>query len=197
MSHYDTLGVRPDASDGEIRRAYRELARHLHPDRGRSDATAMAALNEAYRVLRDPGRRAAYDAAQRPSVTRPAPVSRPGAPSTGTPSPPAPLPPARFPWKLMIGMFVAGAAFVLVAAALFERTPPRPADGLLEPGSCVEIVENGDAREVVCAEGADQRVVATLVPTANPCPAGTEAHRDQQGRGTACLHPAVVATAGP
>ncbi len=94
-------------------------------------------------------------------------------------------------------MFVAGAVFVLVAAALFERTPPRPADGLLEPGSCVEIVENGDAREVVCDEDADQRVVAALVSTASPCPAGTEGYRDQQGRGTACLHPAVATTAGP
>ena len=63
MTHYDTLGVVPTASAAEIRDAYRRLARRHHPDRAAErDATAMAAINEAYRVLGDAGRRAAYDA---------------------------------------------------------------------------------------------------------------------------------------
>lgn len=50
-----------DATIGEIRRAYRLRARHVHPDRTGGDAAAMQALNEAWRVLGDPDRRRAYD----------------------------------------------------------------------------------------------------------------------------------------
>jgi hypothetical protein len=58
--HYRTIGVAPTASAGEIRTAYRSAARRLHPDAGGS-AEAMQRLNMAWDVLRDPGRRAAYD----------------------------------------------------------------------------------------------------------------------------------------
>lgn len=62
-THYERLGVPVDASTDEIRAAYRSLARVLHPDRSESavDPKDMAALNEAWFVLRDRGRRAAYD----------------------------------------------------------------------------------------------------------------------------------------
>ena len=195
MSHYDTLGVPPDADQATIRAAYRRLARRYHPDSGSSDPTAMAAVNEAYRVLREPARRALYDAslraptvgAQPRSAARSAPSAppRPHRPPVVSP----PTGPPRFPWKLVAFMFSVGALAVLVLAALREPSPPPPADGLLEPGSCVEIEPNGDAREVVCVDGATQRVVTALVPTGDPCPNGTEAHRDRQGRGTACLEP--------
>ena len=59
-THYDVLGVPATASAAEVRRAYHERARQLHPDRA-GDARAMADVNEAWRVLRDPGSRAAYD----------------------------------------------------------------------------------------------------------------------------------------
>jgi hypothetical protein len=58
--HYRTLGVPPTASAAEIRSAYRSAARRLHPDAGGS-AEAMQRLNMAWTILRDPGRRAAYD----------------------------------------------------------------------------------------------------------------------------------------
>ncbi len=205
MSHYDTLGVAPDADQATIRSAYRRLARRHHPDSGSSDPAAMAAVNEAYRVLREPARRAKYDASLRSAVG-----STPGSGrAAGTsPSPPSyhrptrppvvqvPPGPARFPWKLVAFMFAVGAAAVLVLAALSEPREPPPADNLLEPGSCVELEPNGDAREVVCGNGDAQRVVAALVPTGDPCPDGTEAHRDRQGRGTACLEPPPAAN-GP
>lgn len=72
MTHYEVLGVAPDAPAGEVRRAYLREARRHHPDRhagaapsataGRDAAERrMRELNEAWSVLRDPDRRAAYD----------------------------------------------------------------------------------------------------------------------------------------
>jgi curved DNA-binding protein CbpA len=60
---YRTLGVSPYADAGAISGAYRRLARELHPDVNHApDADRrMKELNQAYEVLRDPGRRAAYD----------------------------------------------------------------------------------------------------------------------------------------
>lgn len=59
-THYQVLGVVPSASLDEVRTAYRAAARTCHPDSGGS-VDAMQRLNEAWHVLSDPGRRAAYD----------------------------------------------------------------------------------------------------------------------------------------
>lgn len=61
MSHYDVLGVGPDADDREVRRAYLALARRHHPDVSGGDATRMRAVNEAWATLSDPVARARYD----------------------------------------------------------------------------------------------------------------------------------------
>lgn len=61
---YGLLGVRADASDEEIKRAYRRRARELHPDANGGDLEAEAKFKEvsfAYEVLSDPERRARYD----------------------------------------------------------------------------------------------------------------------------------------
>ncbi|MFV0309058.1 MAG: J domain-containing protein [Desertimonas sp.] len=199
--HYATLGVAPDADRGEIRRAYRRLARQLHPDhtlRARpDDGSAMAALNEAYRVLGDPGRRALYDAARRTGGSA-APMSAGGSARTsatpGSAGPGGLSPgPARVPWRLTLVMFGVGAVAVIVLAALADPTEPPPPDNLIDAGSCVVVERNGDAREVTCVGGdadtAGVRVVVALVASAPECPAATDAHRDRQGRGIACLAP--------
>ena len=60
---YETLGTHPDASEEEIKKAYRRAASQWHPDRNSSiDASAMfRKVQEAYELLSDPDRRKAYD----------------------------------------------------------------------------------------------------------------------------------------
>ena len=63
--YYEVLGVARDADDGEIKKAFRTLARQLHPDVNSHDPEAeekFKAAAEAYEVLSDPERRRTYDA---------------------------------------------------------------------------------------------------------------------------------------
>ena len=62
--YYEVLGVDRGASEGEIKKAYRRVAMKYHPDRNPDDATAeekFKEASEAYEILADPEKRAAYD----------------------------------------------------------------------------------------------------------------------------------------
>lgn len=62
--YYETLGVSPNATQNEIKQAYRRLARQHHPDVNPGDNDAdgrFKEINEAYQVLSDPEKRQVYD----------------------------------------------------------------------------------------------------------------------------------------
>ncbi len=62
--YYEILSIERTASDGEIKTAYRKLAMQFHPDRNPNNPEAeekFKECSEAYQVLSDPDKRAAYD----------------------------------------------------------------------------------------------------------------------------------------
>ncbi len=63
INYYEVLGVPREASQAEIRNAYRNLAKELHPDHPGGSAEEFSLLQEAHAVLSDPDRRRQHDEA--------------------------------------------------------------------------------------------------------------------------------------
>ncbi|MFL6161722.1 MAG: DnaJ C-terminal domain-containing protein [Jatrophihabitantaceae bacterium] len=79
---YKSLGVASDASESDIKKAYRKLAKDLHPDKNPGDATAeqrFKEVSEAYSVLSDASQRKEYDAVRAMTTGRARFTAGPGA----------------------------------------------------------------------------------------------------------------------
>jgi len=63
MDPYTTLGVKSDASDSDIKNAFRKLAVKYHPDRG-GDENKFKEINEAYDKIKTPEKRQQYEASK-------------------------------------------------------------------------------------------------------------------------------------
>lgn len=213
-THYDVLGVRADADAAEVRRAYVARARVLHPDRSQGRSTADAArmaramqdVNEAWRVLRSPSTRAAYDArlAGRPVSNRPGGPHPNGAgPARRAGGPDVDLDPTPY-YERPAGMVDPGASVVrslpwiaalVVLAAIFvfsafaggsDDGPRRTSSDLV--GRCVQSQQGLGVVQVPC-EAANEGRVDLVVERQSRCPEDTTA-RPVPGEGTwVCLRP--------
>src|SRR4028118_975987 len=87
-NYYEVLGVRREASQAEIRNAYRNLAKTLHPDHPGGSAEKFSRIQEANAVLSDPHRRRERPAAPpiAPAARRSAPAARGRTRSSPTPA---------------------------------------------------------------------------------------------------------------
>lgn len=129
---YQVLGIGPHATSADISRAYRRLARVVHPDSRPGDPAAagqFAALTDAYGLLSDPVRRAAWDHQHPPQA----------APRHASPRAPATAGPVRWPFPPDVPSWpdvspAPGAALragpVYIQPPLPDSTgqPARPAD---------------------------------------------------------------------
>lgn len=69
--YYRIMGLTPNASEEEIKRAYRKLAMEYHPDRNRDhpkNVEKLKEINEAYHVLGNSERKTAYDTMTQPRI---------------------------------------------------------------------------------------------------------------------------------
>lgn len=61
-SYYEILGVTKDATEAQIKEAYKKCAKEAHPDKNGGNNAKMQSVNEAYECLKDAAKRAEYDA---------------------------------------------------------------------------------------------------------------------------------------
>jgi DnaJ-domain-containing protein 1 len=200
-THYEVLGVPRTAGEDAVRRAYIDQARLLHPDRyidagpeqRRTAQRSMQEVNEAWRVLGDPGRRRRYDAELAPVTTARARwevdddrfASRPDGtmPEAIETVDPAARVIRGLPWIILI--VVLFAIFVFTAYAVTDNPANTPQPGTFVSG-CVAVADGPTVQPASCdAPGA--RAVVTQVSVTQACPAGSERLQPATGSVAYCL----------
>jgi hypothetical protein len=154
----------------------------------------MAAVNEAWRVLGDPGRRRQYDRQQAGAAVPP----RPSPPPSTQPEPEFDGPveaegdvvtKALRGAPLVAILLVLLAIFIVSAFAAQGARSPRnngADDGVVEVGSCVSVATGVPVVEVPCSEAHDGRAAA-VVPLDLPCPANTDYYVAPGGDARVCV----------
>ena len=180
-NYYEVLGVTPTASLGQMRAAYRDKVRIIHPDSAvvasPTASLQMAQVVRAWSTLSDPLLRRAYDEELFDVQSE-----------LDESFPPTPIVRGNFPKGLIGWILAIGIAGVLVLNVLSDPIAPAKPDGLLQSGSCVVIDANKLAVEVGC-EVDHYGVVRQLIGFDMTCPSDTEPIRDRQGMGQACVVP--------
>lgn len=208
--HYQVLGVSRSATTTELHRAHRALVRRYHPDAltGADDATRAEAarrireVNEAWRELRDPERRARYDLTL---SDEPAPVRRA---SPYSPYPPGtePEPPGGFDeWfadaeerragarvverttrptrpfraRVLFGFGVIVLVGILLVVFITGPGDEGPSTGIGR-GSCVRVNTAGPPTQVPCELPNDGRIVG-VSDVVGGCPGGATPQRLSAG----------------
>ena len=154
----------------------------------------MPAINEAYRVLSDPARRAVYDASLRDAPSATSTGGDPVAPPSDEPGDEAmrewryqhPDGPARIPWRSLTFFSVIAIVGIVVLAQFSEPGEPSAPDGILRNGDCVEVLANNLVGEVSCS-GEGDLVVRQFIAFDRVCSNGWTAYQDRQGMGVACV----------
>jgi len=187
MSYYKILGVAETATESQIRDAYRSAVRRVHPDSAvvasPTASLQMAEVVRAWSTLSDSALRRAYDAelfGAQSEVEDDFPES--------ILFPPTPIVRGHFPKSLIGWILATGIVGVLVLNVLSDPVAPAKPDGLLQSGSCVVVDTNKLAFEVGCEED-HYGVVRQLIGFDMTCPTDTQAIRDRQGMGQACVVP--------
>ncbi len=210
------LGVPRRATPEEIRRAYHELARVLHPDKldgqpglnAEGAARRMQEVNEAWRILRDPAARASYDNSLGMRPVRmprdgPAPSSTTEAddpefdtPFQGRPAEPGDLTVSvarALPWLVV--------AIVLVAIFIFTAFARKDGSEVPTPRSLIGhcVTSHGAGMVAVPCAGPNDGKVVAVETIASACPAESSA-RAATNNEWLCLTPVaqgVTGTTGP
>ncbi len=209
-THYEVLGVSPEASADDIRTAYVRLAKANHPDRRHSDDPArrrqadatIKAANAAWNVLRDPLRRADYDRTLARGATASGSVEGersgpPRRPADWEPSgivvQEAHVPIFRYLPVIVVVVVLVGILVFSAYATQQDSSGPNPSPPPTEPsfevGSCllVAALDTGPQPvQVNCGTG-NSAVVASIVATPRPCPPDTRPLPLDDNRTTLCL----------
>ena len=215
-THYQVLGITESASADEVRRAHRQLAQVLHPDRQAGASAAeqslaerrMREVNAAWTALSDPRRRSEYDRSLRAARTGPVSASA-SATSTAARGPMAArfvddepefdrasdvdpdepeLSPAHF-WILRRGPIVAA---LLVGALVFVVTAyaggERQASRPASTAECVRRISESNYIRIGCLEQNDGTVVGRAAQPLD-CPSGQRGVlvAGEEGQGVQCI----------